>query len=408
MIRFFESIPKFDSYSHYGICLDKYFKNKSLKKFIKTLKYHEQYKNKINSEGSLFLPFESKDKNNEQNEEDNMIPEHFLKDTDQLGDIFSINYPSKREKKINENSKKTTSYFHTKNTYKKDYNLDPFKYTPNYDAISKKIPFVTIHKPESTTKKKLLNSKKLEQFKNSQKNSANNLIQNNDIKHSVKKINEKSQSQIYFRRRNKKKNLIPLSFTEAELFKNNIPKISPKNKTQTIIKNNKIENKPKNNNIMLRNVNSSESFRLTKQSSKSGVFTFVTDHVSQCNSPYKTGQNLFKRKYEENLVIDNKQIPFYNRNKAIDFSKMQRHSFKNLLNKDCLKNPKAGYYNPKYDFIEKSPRNIFFGKKPIDEYKSKKLLLNHIMRSYHTDIKYLIIDNSKLNDDIFKEYNIQL
>ena len=37
-IRMFESIPKFETYSHYNSTLEKFFKNNSLKNLITTLK----------------------------------------------------------------------------------------------------------------------------------------------------------------------------------------------------------------------------------------------------------------------------------------------------------------------------------------------------------------------------------
>ena len=51
LINLFDSIPQNNNYSHYGSSLEKMFKMSSLRHFIKTLKFKEEFHNKYLKEG---------------------------------------------------------------------------------------------------------------------------------------------------------------------------------------------------------------------------------------------------------------------------------------------------------------------------------------------------------------------
>ena len=127
--------------------------------------------------------------------------------------------------------------------------------------------------------------------------------------------------------------------------------------------------------------------------------SIITDYPPHYMSPIKINK---KRKIKE---ISNNTISFYNKNKAVDFSKMQSRSSKFFLNIHSLKVPNFGYYKPNYDCIEQRQFNILLARPTIDPNKRKKLLLKKIIASYYIEPDYKLIDNSKLNDDALKTMN---
>ena len=78
---------------------------------------------------------------------------------------------------------------------------------------------------------------------------------------------------------------------------------------------------------------------------------------------------------------------------------MVKRNAMDLINKQILYNPSITYYNPKYDFIEQKPTNVFFNSKKIER-RTKKFLLKKVWSSYYVVKDYLLIDNNKLNKDI--------
>ena len=138
IIKLFESVPKFDTYSQYSISLEKVFHENSFKNLIKNLK--EEKKPKIYSYFNVDKEKQKKNRyyffkhrrENKKNESKNNL----------LNDVGDLN---------NINNKNTINisvpYRNTNNKIKISYtNDDPFRYNPNYDSIMKKIPYVKIIK----------------------------------------------------------------------------------------------------------------------------------------------------------------------------------------------------------------------------------------------------------------------
>ena len=141
IIKLFDSVPKFDTYSRYSVSLEKVFHENSLKNLIKNLK--EEKRPKIYSyfdvDGQIIEPnrfnrFRQRKNNKKDNSKNNLLYDE--------GDINN-----NKEKEVpnqiiisesNEDLKK-------KIRYKPD--SDPFRYNPNYNSILKKIPCVKIIKP---------------------------------------------------------------------------------------------------------------------------------------------------------------------------------------------------------------------------------------------------------------------
>ena len=401
MINLLDSIPKFNLYSHYGACLDKIFKKNSLKNFIETLKFQEEYKRKFLPKGEFLMPSYIEDKEKEINKNEsknNSISSQKIikckKNKEKIDDIFSVNYIPK-PKKIHEinKTKNNSTFFYGRNSAKTIENPDPFRYSPNYNSISKNIPFFKMYKPISfkKSKEKIIVGKLKKIKKNISKIDSSNLLKherNND------KIGEKfiSRTKTII---TSKKNFSPVLLTEVNLFKKKIYKNIMINKTTN-------EKSQRKNNHHFSNISN-----IYKTNKKVGKLQLPDSLIESDLQKFDTFYPVKSRKMSKNIIkgkilkLKNKNTSFYNRNKAIDFNKMQSHSFKTLLNNNCLTTPNSGYYNPKYDLIEENPRNIYFSKKPVDKLKSKKLKLNHILTSYNTKSEYSIIDNTKLNDKIF-------
>ena len=120
--------------------------------------------------------------------------------------------------------------------------------------------------------------------------------------------------------------------------------------------------------------------------------------------------NIKTNKKRNNIINDlndsNNNNSFYNKNRAIDFSKMLHRSSKIFLNLHSLKVPNGGYYEPRYNFIEKRQYNIHINKPVIDNLKKKQILLKKIITSYNINPSYELIDEKKLNDDAVNKLNL--
>ena len=368
MINFFDSIPKINSYSHYGSSLEKKFKMSSLKYFIKTLKFKEEFHKR-------FLKEESVNKKEKEYDVYEMEEINNNKGKNQQ-DIFSLPETNLENKpKIKNNYEINKSYFyHKKNFSTLSDSPDALKYNPNYNSISKNIPSVKIVKPffdknkinsrkngglNSKIKKEI--SKKALKIINSNKNfiTINNDDNDNDNDNDNDKGKDSNESN------GKEKRFIteiPIkSYKNKNFFKNNSCKKYPY-KLPSIIKSVEIPH-------------------------------------------YMLG--IIKSEKKRNLNnLDNNTISFYNKNRAIDFSKMLNRPPKIFINMHSLKVPNSGYYEPRYNLIEKRQYDIHINKPIADKYKKKQILLKKIMTSYNINSKYELIDNNKLNDDAVKNLNL--
>ena len=102
-----------------------------------------------------------------------------------------------------------------------------------------------------------------------------------------------------------------------------------------------------------------------------------------------------------NYITDNKK------RRGIDFKKMVERPKSNLINEASLEVPPSGYYNPKYNYIDKKgAQTLFTHKFIIDQNKrSNKFLIHKLWTSYNVTKQYRLIDNDKLKKDIPLEIN---
>ena len=359
MINLFESIPKINSYSHYGSSLEKLFKMSSLKYFIKTLKFKEEFHKK-------FLKEESVNKKKKEYDIYEMEGITNTKDTNDedifsLSDTKSVIKPKIKNKEINK------SYFYHKKNFStiNDSPPDALKYYPNFNSISKNIPSVRIVKP-SSDKNKFLRK---------------NILLNSEKKIDINKLISKdsttpNKNLLTISNERRKNNLL---INEEGNMKRFITEVPIKNKSKNFFKNNSVKKYP----YKLPNI------------------------ITSAEIPHYMLELKHNKKRNIENDLNNNTISFYNKNRAIDFSKMQKRSSKIFLNLHSLKVPNSGYYEPKYNLIEKRQYNIHINKKPIlDNFTKKQILLKKIMTSYYINPNYQLIDGTKLNDEAVKKLNL--
>ena len=185
MINFLDSISKVNSYSHYGSSLEKMFKMSSLRYFIKTLKFKEEFHKK-------FLKDESVNKKREEYDIYEMEGiQNSKKNNDE--DIFSLSSTKQILKpKIKNNEINKSYFYHKRNKTTLSDSPDALKYNPNFNSISKNIPSVRIVKPSLNKHRNikniflnLANKKDSNKFtsKNSVKSNKNLLTLSNEQEH---------------------------------------------------------------------------------------------------------------------------------------------------------------------------------------------------------------------------------
>ena len=210
------SISHSNSYSKYGNLVEKMHKHLSLKSLINKLK------NPVKIAKSSFLerfnqkfPFESTTRGIQ---DEDFSEFNFFKNK-----IENINKELIIENKNKNNNnkniiKKKLNLFKVKPTI--EYiNLDPFKYSPNYNSIYKKVPSVKFYSPSKEFLEEKIKKNKIKINKNillsneseEQKNSNllinkknNDIIDNNKVENIKKSLNEKIM-EILNNNNNKKK-----------------------------------------------------------------------------------------------------------------------------------------------------------------------------------------------------------
>ena len=152
ILKLFESVPKFDTYSQYSNSLEKVFHENSLKNLIKHLKEERKAKlfsyfdvEKQNNESNKFNIFKRRKEMKLDNSKNNLLYDE--------GDIKNKNKDKEKESQnqtINPESDKYTINRFNNSTNVESY---PFRYNPNYDSIMKKIPYVKIIQPPTKNTK---------------------------------------------------------------------------------------------------------------------------------------------------------------------------------------------------------------------------------------------------------------
>ena len=386
VIPLLDSIPKISSFSNYGIGLEKIFKMNSLKNLIHVLKFKKEYQRRLIGESKKIIKIDDQYDIYEQRNKQKKLEE------EEQMDIFSLPLSKSESKlKIKKQNNMKKYYFHKKNTDRIDTsnNFLAYKYNPNFNSIYKNVPSVKIFKPISETTKNKNILFKTEVKKNLSNNNSANKDKDGNKNKNKSKENKKDNNNKYLNTVNSYKN-----FKYSKNLKNKT--VRYRNSTQNTFGNNSSKK--------LKSIDSENRF-VTEISFKSSKKLYNKKDSS------KKLPNLLNQKFDEKNTSDNSiennnnknEIPFHFKNRAVDFTKMR--SRKTSLLKNSMHIPEFGYYEPKYNLIEKRQYDIFFDKKPeTNKYQQKQILLQKIVTSYDVESIYQTIDNNKLNNDILKRY----
>ena len=357
-----ESIQKSTIYSKYGESLNRLFKSKSLKSLIHKLKNPKKF---VFNE---FIPTQKK------NEVRNKYFMKVHKDIFSTADLESYkNNKNEEVQKLNidmdKQIKREKSNYKVHKSRRPPDLIDPFKYNPNYNSISKKIPSVRM----------VLNDKEikeLEKMREQQKS------QNNKIKLLSMKQSKKENDEV---------KIMPTLKGKSRNQKGFITSIS-ENKKQRINSSKKMELPP------IYNVPEQKERAMTIENNnnkKNHVIRFNKYSARNINSNNKGKYNKLSHLKPYNYIS--------NKNNVIDFKKMASRKDKDLIYSNSLSVPTFNNYNPKFNLVEKKSAQVCFS--PHKEQKfTKKYLLRKLWGSYEVGSEYKLINNDKLLD--YKDINI--
>ena len=334
-----ESIPAPTIYSKYGESLNKLFKSRSLKNLISELKNPKK-----------FIP---KDKQNENQKKIKYNEEEHK-------DIFSSfeNNLNKDEENKNDFKKKSidvNKYYHRKLNNKIEL-MDPFKYNPNYNSVSKNIPSVKM----ILTEKEI---KELQMIKERQKSTKGRKKPNMEIKKVIPKIKTRNEeSFITLLTENNKKISIKNSSSNQEHTLPPILKVPEQKERAVTLENN---------------------------------YNFKNNHALRF-SKYIPRKFEFNNKDNINKISYLEPYDYLNhKNNIVDFRKMAYRKENDLINSSSLGVPSFNIYNPKYNLIDKKTSEVVFSPH-LNKKSSKKYLLKKLWSSYEVLPEYLLVNNNQL------------
>lgn len=348
IIRLLDTIPKFESYSQYNSSLEKVFRDYSFKYLLKHLK--EQKKPKLYSYFNV----------EERKPETNNIFKAFGLENKVID--TSNNLLNDEEEKIlkikndsEEHSPKKEPIKIPIIKHKRRYNpeLDPFRYSPNYNSIYKNIPSVKIKKPFSET------------------------IHMRNFKLRLKNKNK-------YRKQNMKN-------SEVERESPFLTEIG--DKTISSIKNMK--------NYYINKSDNLETYKKislkTEENDRNNHSLKFDKYVDRKNKKIEVNPNIsYLEPYDYQKA----------RNNSLDFSKMLSRNEDLLLNLNNIKGPSFGYYNPNYNYFNPKMRNISLGNDYSNKEKNRKYLIKKLWGSYGVKVDYELIDNNKLSKTSLKDFNL--
>lgn len=219
---------------------------------------------------------------------------------------------------------------------------EPWHYTPNYNAIYKKIPSVIIVNPLSN-KRKPLRTQKEKNNKSSSHSIDNSKENENELQHNTNTTddNNNSTSNSPVKKRNK--------VFQTEL-----------------------------------SVSSSRSKSLLPP-----VDYFGKNHALRFSQYPNRKSNIYPYISKQLTYIEPSGYS-KNKNKAVDFRKMKKRGKFNLINSQHLYTPGFNYYEPKYEVVEKTAKKISFS--PRKKFKpDKKFLVKQLWSSYNVPLEYQVI-----------------
>ncbi len=342
-INSLESIQKKTIYSKYGENLNRIFKSRSLKSLIYELK---NPKKNISNEWLEAQQYHNKKQPKEINEENYL-------------DIFnSMQQYLKKESKKEIHKEYVPPKIKIKNERDiSDRNgfMDPFKYNPNYNAISKNIPSV----------KMMLTEKEKREMKKNQENKSRTK--------NIKLVHSKTES-------GDKKNKIVLEIVDENSKARN--------------------NSPKSRNIdlpLITKVPQQKERSITVENADFKKRNYMKNNHAMRFSKYLSRKMNFNEKNEDNRMSYLEPYKYLeNKTKVIDFRKMSSRKPRDFINKAALENPSFNNYNPKFDLVEKKMAQVDFSPH-VNKKSSKQYLLKKLWSSYEAISEYQLVNNEQLS-----------
>ena len=349
IIKLLDTIPRFESYSQYNSSLEKVFQDYSFKYLLKHLK--EQKKPKLYSYFNV----------DEKKPETNNIFKAFGLENKVID--TSNNLLNDEEEKMikiktdpEENIKKEPIKIPIiKNKRRYNPQLDPFRYSPNYNSIYKNIPSVKIKKPFNETihmRNFKLRLKNRNKFKNE------NIEDNDEIERESPFLTEIGDK----------------NYTSIKNLKNYYI-----NKTDNLKKYKKLNLK-------------------TEENDRNNHSLKFDQYVDRKNKKIEVNPNIsYLEPYDYQKA----------RNNSLDFSKMLSRNEELLLNSNNLKGPSIGYYNPNYNYFNPNIRHISLGNDYLKKEKNRKFLIKKLWASYGVKVDYELVDNNILSKTVLKDLNLE-
>ena len=345
-INSLESIQKKTIYSKYGENLNRIFNTRSLKSLIYELKNPKKPMLREILDTQEFQIKKPKEKKE-----------------DDYTDIFnSVQNYLKNEAKKEARKEMIKKKIQDKSKIKNERNIiekhefkDPFKYNPNYNAVSKNVPSV----------KMILTEREKNEMKKKEEENKRN-------KH-LKLIHSKTES-------GDKKNKILLEIVDV----NNNSK--------------KIETKTRNTELpLITNVPKQKERSITVENNIFNKKINMRNNHAMRFSKYLSRQINFNEKDKDNQISYLEPYKYLdNKSKVIDFRKMSSRKPRDFLLISVLENPSFNNYNPKYDLVEKKTSQVDFSPH-INKQNSKKYLLRKIWGSYDVVPGYQLVNNAQLS-----------
>ena len=370
IIKFLNSVRKFNSLSKYGESLEKLFKKNCVKGLIKSLNKQKVF----NPESILDSKLEKKrpediyDNKDEENQNQKSLLDYNYKDY----------LKRKKEIKMEKKKKKKEPWSINDRTPRipmPKISYDLFKYNPNYDYLYKRVPSYTFDK--SPIKRKIFN-KEIKV-----KPEINLKTVNVKASRNNKNMNANINKNFFHTQVNIKMNKKHLPLFNSISCNSNLD-INNKNKIKKIDRN-----------------STNEEIKLQKTYDKSNHCFRFTD--------YSQRKPITLKKINDKVSYIEPYDYLKNKNILVNYKKMISRNDRNSIFTYDSNSPSMFKYSPKYDYIEPEQKKICFDPnsfRQTKEYKKNKIM-KKILTSYDVSKDYLSIDNSKLGDSDYYSILVQ-
>ena len=345
-INSLESIQKKTIYSKYGENLNRIFKSRSLKSLIYELKNPKKF---ISNEYLETQQYQNRKQKKEMSEENYL-------------DIFnSMQQYLKKESKKDIHKELSPTKIKIKNErdiIDRNGFMDPFKYNPNYNAISKNVPSVKMMLTEKEKREMKKNQETIARTKN------------------IKLVHSKTEF-------GGKKNKIILHIVdESSNSRNNSPRT-------------RISNLP-----LITKVPQQKERSITMENVDLKKKNLMKNNHAMRFSKYLSRKININEKKEDNRMSYLEPYKYLEqKTKVIDFRKMSSRKPKDFINKAALENPSFNNYNPKFDLVEKKMAQVDFSPH-VNKKSSKQYLLKKLWSSYDAISEYQLVNNDQLSPKV--------